>query len=57
MEVEPSTTVAALKGRIEAEHGHPTATQKLIYSGECRVICAMSAVLVSPWLTVGTPWP
>jgi len=34
LDAEPSETVADLKKKIEEGHGHPFATQKLIYSGQ-----------------------
>lgn len=34
LDAEPSETVADLKKKIEQEHGHAFATQKLIYSGQ-----------------------
>ncbi|GJE94448.1 UV excision repair protein Rad23 [Phanerochaete sordida] len=34
LDAEPSETVADLKKKIEQEHGHALATQKLIYSGQ-----------------------
>lgn len=33
LDAEPTDTVAVLKAKIEELHGHPTATQKIIYSG------------------------
>jgi len=33
LDAEPTDTIADLKGKIEELHGHPAATQKIIYSG------------------------
>ncbi|CAK5281502.1 unnamed protein product, partial [Mycena citricolor] len=34
LDAEPTDTVADLKARIQEAHGHPTASQKVIYSGK-----------------------
>ncbi|RXW13225.1 hypothetical protein EST38_g12630, partial [Candolleomyces aberdarensis] len=34
IDVEPSDSVGALKAKIEAAHGHPVTSQKIIYSGK-----------------------
>jgi UV excision repair protein RAD23 len=33
VDVEPDDTVATIKSKINADHGHPVDSQKLIYSG------------------------
>jgi len=33
VDVEPEDTVATIKTKINADHGHPVDSQKLIYSG------------------------
>jgi UV excision repair protein RAD23 len=33
IDVEPTESVGQLKAKIEAAHGYPAATQKVIYSG------------------------
>jgi UV excision repair protein RAD23 len=33
VDVEPEDTVATIKTKINADHGHPVESQKLIYSG------------------------
>uniref|UniRef100_A0A0W0FVP2 UV excision repair protein RAD23 n=1 Tax=Moniliophthora roreri TaxID=221103 RepID=A0A0W0FVP2_MONRR len=34
IDAEPSDTVGTIKSKIEAAHGHPVASQKIIYSGK-----------------------
>jgi len=34
VEIEPAQTVGQLKERIQAEQGHPAASQKVIFSGK-----------------------
>jgi hypothetical protein len=33
VEAEPTDTIAVLKGKINADQGHPVESQKIIYSG------------------------
>jgi hypothetical protein len=33
VEADPTDTIAVLKGKINADQGHPVESQKIIYSG------------------------
>ncbi|KAF9407915.1 hypothetical protein BGZ94_002518 [Podila epigama] len=38
VEVEESDKVLTIKEKIEKSHGHPVASQKLIFSGKCKIL-------------------
>lgn len=38
VDVDPDDTVATIKSKISDEHGHPVASQKLIYSGTFTIL-------------------